>query len=146
MIRYLIVFAGLAVFFGGYYLSDKNKDSGLTMGIYAVLSYAGLVLVAIGGTPLLDPLINSVAPQYASTIRIIIQVALFILGAELVLKPAFEGQREKSKEKREKEMAAQAKKTTKKEKKPGSKLKSMSSYQQRMPKKPKNNPKKKKKR
>lgn len=146
MIRYIIVALGLLAFFLGYYLTEKNKNTGMLMIVYAVMSYAGLVLVAIGGTPLLNPVIDSIAPQYASTIRILLQVALFIAGAELVLKPAFEGQRELSQKKRAEEQAANEKKNTKKTKKPGSKLRSNAGYQQRTPQKPKNNPKQKKKR
>ncbi len=139
---------GGMIFLGGYYYMQKNRESVSTMRIYALGAYVGFCMLIIGGAGAADPLFAGLSDDTAFLVKTGIQVALFVIGAELLLKPAFEDQEGKSKKSDLSRYSggSSGKPIRKKSsKKTGKKVRSQGQYQTMKPAKPKNNPKKKKK-
>lgn len=148
MLKYILTITGGMIFLGGYYYMQKNRESVSTMRIYALGTYAGLCMLIIGGAGFADPLFKGLSDDTVFLVRTGIQVALFVIGAELLLRPAFEDQEEKSKKNDLSRYSggSSGKPIRKKSsKKTGKKVKNQGQYQTMKPAKPKNNPKKKKK-
>ena len=74
MVKYLLVVVGGLIFLAGYSFMKKNEGSGKTMRIYALFAQMG---------------------SWADNIQLAVQAACFVIGAEVLLKPAFEDQKEK---------------------------------------------------
>ena len=79
MLKYILMILGGVIFIAGYYFMQQNEGRGKTMMFYSLFTYAGLTLVILSGARVLDPFL---------------EVACFVIGAELLLKPAFEDQKE----------------------------------------------------
>ena len=94
MVKYLLVVAGGLIFLAGYSFMKKNEGSGKTMRIYALFAYAGLSLIILAGARVLDPVFAQMG-SWADNIQLAVQAACFVIGAEVLLKPAFEDQKEK---------------------------------------------------
>ena len=91
MVKYLLVVVGGLIFLAGYSFMKKNEGSGKTMRIYALFAYAGL---SLAGARVLDPVFAQMG-SWADNIQLAVQAACFVIGAEVLLKPAFEDQKEK---------------------------------------------------
>ena len=94
MVKYLLVVVGGLIFLAGYSFMKKNEGSGKTMRIYALFAYAGLSLIILAGARGLDPVFAQMG-SWADNIQLAVQAACFVIGAEVLLKPAFEDQKEK---------------------------------------------------
>ena len=60
---------------------------------YSLFTYAGLTLVILSGARVLDPFFEGLGKN-GEMIQLAVEVACFVIGAELLLKPAFEDQKE----------------------------------------------------
>jgi len=65
------------------------------MRIYALFAYAGLSMMVLGGARILDPYFEMLPGGVGSVVSFGAQAALFVCGAEWILKPAFEDQKKK---------------------------------------------------
>ncbi len=63
------------------------------MMFYSLFAYAGLTLVILSGARVLDPFFEGLG-ENGEMIQLAVEVACFVIGAELLLKPAFEDQKE----------------------------------------------------
>ena len=63
------------------------------MMFYSLFAYAGLTLVILSGARVLDPFFESIGDS-GEMVQLAVEVACFVIGAELLLKPAFEDQKE----------------------------------------------------
>lgn len=84
---------GGMIFIAGYYFMQQNEGRGKTMMFYSLFTYAGLTLVILSGARVLDPFFEGLGKN-GEMIQLAIEVACFVIGAELLLKPAFEDQKE----------------------------------------------------
>lgn len=71
----------------------KNNGTGKTMRFYALFTYAGFCLIVLAGAQILDPLFEQMG-SWGENIQLAAQAACFVIGAEMLLKPAFEDQKE----------------------------------------------------
>ena len=88
MLKYILMILGGVIFIAGYYFMQQNEGRGKTMMFYSLFTYAGLTLVILSGARVLDPFFEG------EMIQLAVEVACFVIGAELLLKPAFEDQKE----------------------------------------------------
>lgn len=72
---------------------QQNEGRGKTMMFYSLFAYAGLTLVILSGARVLDPFFESIGDS-GEMVQLAVEVACFVIGAELLLKPAFEDQKE----------------------------------------------------
>lgn len=93
MLKYILMILGGVIFIAGYYYMQQNKGHGKPMMFYSLFTYAGLSLVILMGARVLDPFFDSLGDT-GEMIQLGVQVACFVIGAELLLKPAFEDQQE----------------------------------------------------
>lgn len=93
MLKYILMILGGVIFIAGYYFMKENEGHGKPMMFYSLFSYAGLSLVILMGAKVLDPFFNSMG-DIGEMIQLGVQVACFVIGAEILLKPAFEDQKE----------------------------------------------------
>ena len=84
---------GGVIFIAGYYFMQQNEGRGKTMMFYSLFTYAGLTLVILSGARVLDPFFEGLGKN-GEMIQLAVEVACFVIGAELLLKPAFEDQKE----------------------------------------------------
>lgn len=84
---------GGVIFIAGYYFMKQNEGHGKTMMFYSLFTYAGLSLVILTGARVLDPFFDGLG-DWGEMIQLGVQAACFVIGAELLLKPAFEDQQE----------------------------------------------------
>ncbi len=63
------------------------------MMFYSLFIYAGLTLVILSGARVLDPFFEGLRRKKGEMIQLAVEVACFVIGAELLLKPAFEDQK-----------------------------------------------------
>jgi len=87
---------GGVIFIAGYYFMQQNEGRGKTMMFYSLFTYAGLTLVILSGARVLDPFFEGLGKN-GEMIQLAVEVACFVIGAELLLKPAFE-ERDRNKE------------------------------------------------
>ena len=90
MLKYILMILGGVIFIAGYYFMQQNEGRGKTMMFYSLFTYAGLTLVILSGARVLDPFFEGLGEM----IQLAVEVACFVIGAELLLKPAFEDQKE----------------------------------------------------
>ena len=93
MLKYILMILGGMIFIAGYYFMQQNEGRGKTMMFYSLFTYAGLTLVILSGARVLDPFFEGLGKN-GEMIQLAIEVACFVIGAELLLKPAFEDQKE----------------------------------------------------
>ena len=74
-------------------LLHAAEGRGKTMMFYSLFAYAGLTLVILSGARVLDPFFESIGDS-GEMVQLAVEVACFVIGAELLLKPAFEDQKE----------------------------------------------------
>ena len=89
MLKYILMILGGVIFIAGYYFMQQNEGRGKTMMFYSLFTYAGLTLVILSGARVLEGL-----GENGEMIQLAVEVACFVIGAELLLKPAFEDQKE----------------------------------------------------
>ena len=87
MLKYILMILGGVIFIAGYYFMQQNEGRGKTMMFYSLFTYAGLTLVILSGARVLDPFFEGLGENGE-------RIACFVIGAELLLKPAFEDQKE----------------------------------------------------
>ena len=88
MLKYILMILGGVIFIAGYYFMQQNEGRGKTMMFYSLFTYAGLTLVILSGARVLDPFFEGLGKN-GEMIQLAIEVACFVIGAELLLKPAF---------------------------------------------------------
>ena len=93
MLKYILMILGGVIFIAGYYYMQQNKGHGKPMMFYSLFTYAGLSLVILMGAKVLNPFFDSFGDT-GEMVQLGVQVACFVIGAELLLKPAFEDQQE----------------------------------------------------
>ena len=93
MLKYILMILGGVIFIAGYYFMQQNEGRGKTMMFYSLFAYAGLTLVILSGARVLDPFFESIGDS-GEMVQLAVEVACFVIGAELLLKPAFEDQKE----------------------------------------------------
>ena len=93
MLKYILMILGGVIFIAGYYFMQQNEGRGKTMMFYSLFTYAGLTLVILSGARVLDPFFERLGKN-GEMIQLAVEVACFVIGAELLLKPAFEDQKE----------------------------------------------------
>ena len=93
MLKYILMILGGVIFIAGYYFMQQNEGRGKTMMFYSLFTYAGLTLVILSGARVLDPFFEGLGKN-GEMIQLAVEVACFVIGAELLLKPAFEDQKE----------------------------------------------------
>ena len=93
MLKYILMILGGVIFIAGYYFMQQNEGRGKTMMFYSLFTYAGLTLVILSGARVLDPFFEGLG-ENGEMIQLAVEVACFVIGAELLLKPAFEDQKE----------------------------------------------------
>lgn len=93
MLKYILMILGGVIFIAGYYYMKQNEGHGKPMMFYSLFTYAGLSLVILMGARVLDPFFDSLG-DWGEMVQLGVQVACFVIGAELLLKPAFEDQQE----------------------------------------------------
>ena len=87
MLKYILMILGGVIFIAGYYFMQQNEGRGKTMMFYSLFAYAGLTLV------ILVPFFEIIGDS-GEMVQLAVEVACFVIGAELLLKPAFEDQKE----------------------------------------------------
>ena len=87
MLKYILMILGGMIFIAGYYFMQQNEGRGKTMMFYSLFTYAGLTLVILSGARVLDPFFEGLGKN-GEMIQLAIEVACFVIGAELLLKPA----------------------------------------------------------
>ncbi len=90
MLKYIVTAAGGILFLCCYYFYGKYQNNTKMMRIYALVSYAGLSMVILGGAKVLEPYFDRIPRGMGTTVQFAAEAALFVCGAELLLKPAFE--------------------------------------------------------
>ena len=100
MLNYILVIIGGVIFIAGYYYMRQNKGTGKTMMFYSLFTYAGLTLMILFGARVLDPVFASLG-DWAEMTQLGVQAACFVIGAEFLLKPAFEDQADVLEKKKE---------------------------------------------
>ena len=73
MLKYILMILGGVIFIAGYYFMQQNEGRGKTMMFYSLFEGLG---------------------ENGEMIQLAVEVACFVIGAELLLKPAFEDQKE----------------------------------------------------
>ena len=76
---------GGVIFIAGYYFMQQNEGRGKTMMFYSLFTYAGLTLVILSGARVLDPFFEGLGKN-GEMIQLAVEVACFVIGAELLLK------------------------------------------------------------
>ena len=93
MLKYILMILGGVIFIAGYYFMQQNDGRGKTMMYYSLLSYVGVSMVILSGARVLDPFFEHIG-ENGEMVQLAVEVACFVIGAELLLKPAFEDQKE----------------------------------------------------
>lgn len=86
----LMAVIGVVVFFAGYYKIQENKKTGASTKFYALVAYAGLAFGVVGTMGLITPLLSGIPEQPRSFLVAGVEVGIFFIGAELLIKPEFE--------------------------------------------------------
>lgn len=93
MNNYILAAIGAVLFIVGLYIyHTRNNNQMKQKQIFGLVAYAGLSMLLIGGLQLLQPFFTSIFGDYGVRVRTVTQVIFFLVGAELILKPVFEGQ------------------------------------------------------
>lgn len=92
MNNYILAALGAVIFIAALYIHTIKKEQIKVKQISALVAYAGLSMLLIGGLQLLQPVFNSIFGDYGVRVRTVTQVVMFLVGAEFLLKPAFEGE------------------------------------------------------
>ena len=93
MLKYILMILGGVIFIAGYYFMQQNEGRGKTMMFYSLFTYAGLTLVILSGQEFWILSLKD-SERTGEMIQLAVEVACFVIGAELLLKPAFEDQKE----------------------------------------------------
>ena len=93
MLKYILMILGGVIFIAGYYFMQQNEGRGKTMMFYSLFTYAGLTLVILSGARVLDPFFEGLGKERGDD-SAGSRSCLLCIGAELLLKPAFEDQKE----------------------------------------------------
>lgn len=90
MIYYILAASGAIIFFAGYRYMSQHQKSQKKLRIPGLITYLGLCLLALGCTEAADPLLQKLIGDATEITKLAIEAAVFIIGAERILKPAFE--------------------------------------------------------
>ena len=90
MTQYLMLgFGGIALL-GGLFFKRQYEGELRYERVFAIIAYAGWVLIVLPGAQMLQPLFNHLSGNWPNTARAILEVVLFIVGAEFILKKVFD--------------------------------------------------------
>lgn len=87
---------GAIVFLIGYLKLQQNKKIGGPTRLYALIAYAGLALAVVVTMQMIEPFLTFIAAETRSVVVLGTDIAIFMIGAELLLKPEFEREKPKN--------------------------------------------------
>lgn len=94
MLKYTLLAIGAAVFIAGYHFMERKRESLNSFRILALVAYLGLCMIIWACGEIADPLFAMLAGSWASMAKLAAEVAAFVIGAERILKPAFEDRKD----------------------------------------------------
>lgn len=89
MLLWLMIFAGTLLFVSGLYFIVKNYRQGIYVKHYGVISYTGFAIAFLGAILLMEPLFTSLPGNLPATAPWTICLFIFIISAQLLLRPTF---------------------------------------------------------
>ncbi|MDB8803687.1 hypothetical protein [Romboutsia sp. 1001216sp1] len=89
MLLWIMVFLGTLLFVVGLYFIVKNYKDGKYIKKYGVISYIGLGIAVLGTILLMEPVFTKLPPNLSGVVPSFISLAIFMVAAQLLLKPTF---------------------------------------------------------
>lgn len=87
---------GAIVFLIGYLKLQQNKKIGGPTRLFALVAYAGMALAVVVTMQMVEPMLMFLAPETRSLVVLGTDIAIFMIGAELLIKPEFDRKEEKN--------------------------------------------------